>query len=63
MQKDNPLHSITLEHMVTELLAKYGWEGLANRVNVNCFKSDPSVKSSLKFLRNTPWARTKKLVK
>ena len=56
-QANNPLHGITLERVVVELVDHYGWEGLARRINVNCFKSDPSVKSSLKFLRKTPWAR------
>ena len=56
-QSNNPLHGITLERIVTELVEHYGWETLARKVNINCFKSDPSVKSSLKFLRKTPWAR------
>lgn len=59
IQINNPLHGITLEQIIIELHAKYGWDGLAQRINVNCFKSDPSVKSSLKFLRKTPWARQK----
>lgn len=54
----DPLHGITLEALLTALVARYGWAELARRVNINCFKSDPSVKSSLKFLRRTPWART-----
>ena len=58
-QANNPLHGLTLEHIVRTLFVAYGWDGLAQRVNINCFKSDPSVKSSLKFLRKTPWARTK----
>jgi uncharacterized protein (DUF2132 family) len=58
-QHNNPLHGITLEQVVTKLHAQYGWDGLAQRVNINCFKSDPSIKSSLKFLRRTPWAREK----
>ncbi len=58
-QPNNPLHGITLEQVVTRLEDHYGWEGLARRININCFKSDPSVKSSLKFLRKTPWARDK----
>ena len=53
----DPLHGITLEALVTALHARYGWEELAKRININCFKSDPSIKSSLKFLRRTPWAR------
>jgi uncharacterized protein (DUF2132 family) len=56
-QANNPLHGITLERVVVSLVDHYGWDGLARRINVNCFKSDPSVKSSLKFLRKTPWAR------
>lgn len=58
-QPNNPLHGITLEQVVTKLVKHYGWEELARRININCFKSDPSVKSSLKFLRKTPWAREK----
>ncbi len=58
-QPNNPLHGITLEKVVTELSAHYGWDGLAARININCFKKDPSVKSSLKFLRKTQWARDK----
>jgi uncharacterized protein (DUF2132 family) len=56
-QANNPLHGITLERVVVSLVDHYGWDGLARRINVNCFKSDPSIKSSLKFLRKTPWAR------
>lgn len=56
-QSNNPLHGITLEQIVTRLVDHYGWDALARRININCFKSDPSVKSSLKFLRKTPWAR------
>lgn len=56
-QSNNPLHGVTLEKIVTRLEERYGWDGLAQRVNINCFKSDPSIKSSLKFLRKTPWAR------
>lgn len=58
-QARNPLHGITLEAMVTALAAHYGWPGLAQRIPVRCFSLDPSVKSSLKFLRKTPWAREK----
>ena len=58
-QPNNPLHGITLEQVVTKLQEYYGWEGLAGKIDINCFKSDPSVKSSLKFLRKTPWARQK----
>ena len=56
---NDPLHGITLEQMLTELVAKYGWEDLSFRIRINCFSNDPSIKSSLKFLRRTPWARTK----
>jgi uncharacterized protein (DUF2132 family) len=56
-QPRNPLHGITLERVVTELVARHGWEGLARVVKIRCFDTDPSVKSSLKFLRATPWAR------
>jgi len=58
-QPNDPLHGVTLEMIVTKLVEHYGWEGLAKRVNINCFKSDPSIKSSLKFLRRTQWARDK----
>lgn len=58
-QRHNPLHGITLETMVTELVAQYGWAELANRIPIRCFSSDPSISSSLKFLRKTPWAREK----
>jgi uncharacterized protein (DUF2132 family) len=56
---ENPLHGITLEKLLTELVAYYGWPELARRVDIRCFKSDPSIKSSLTFLRKTPWAREK----
>ena len=55
----NPLHGVTLEALLTELVAQYGWDGLAARIDIRCFKSDPSIKSSLTFLRKTPWAREK----
>lgn len=58
-QPNNPLHGITLEQVVTRLERRYGWVYLAANININCFKSDPSVKSSLKFLRRTLWAREK----
>jgi uncharacterized protein (DUF2132 family) len=58
-QPNNPLHGITLETLVTRLVEYYGWRELASRIDINCFKSDPSIKSSLKFLRKTPWARAK----
>jgi uncharacterized protein (DUF2132 family) len=57
MQLNNPLHGITLAQIVEELVAHYGWVELAERVPINCFRSNPSVKSSLTFLRKTPWAR------
>ena len=53
------LHGITLESLLNQLVEHYGWEGLAKRIDINCFMSEPSVKSSLKFLRKTPWARKK----
>lgn len=56
---NNPLHGVTLEMMVTQLQAHYGWERLGEMIRVNCFNFDPSIKSSLKFLRKTPWARAK----
>tara|TARA_B100002049_G_C15945554_1_gene318247 strand:+ start:412 stop:636 length:225 start_codon:yes stop_codon:yes gene_type:complete len=59
LQPKNPLHGVTLEQIVTELVQHYGWEALAQRININCFKKDPSIKSSLKFLRKTDWARAK----
>jgi uncharacterized protein (DUF2132 family) len=58
-QKNNPLHNITLEQIMNELVEKMGWEYLASQVNINCFKNNPGIKSSLTFLRKTPWARTK----
>jgi uncharacterized protein (DUF2132 family) len=58
-QANNPLHGITLEQMVNSLVDHYGWNELGKRINIRCFTNDPSVKSSLKFLRRTPWARTK----
>ena len=56
-QLNNPLHGITLEKVVTSLVDHYGWDALAKKIDINCFKSDPSIKSSLKFLRKTQWAR------
>ncbi|MDQ3193826.1 MAG: VF530 family protein [Bacteroidota bacterium] len=53
------LHGITLENIVTQLFEHYGWEELGNRINIKCFKENPSIKSSLTFLRKTPWARKK----
>lgn len=58
-QQNNPLHGLTLETVVTRLVDHYGWEALADRIDINCFRHEPSVKSSLKFLRRTPWARAK----
>lgn len=57
MKSSDPLHGITLETILGKLVNKYGWPGLAKRIDIKCFKSDPSVSSSLKFLRKTPWAR------
>lgn len=54
---NDPLHGVTLEALLNNLVDRYGWAELAKRININCFKSDPSIKSSLKFLRRTPWAR------
>ncbi len=58
-QPHNPLHGLTLEKILTQLVEHYGWQGLAQRISLNSFKSDPSIKSSLKFLRRTEWARSK----
>ena len=58
-QKNNPLHGLTLEAIVSALAAHYGWAGLGARIALRCFTHDPSVASSLKFLRKTPWARAK----
>jgi uncharacterized protein (DUF2132 family) len=58
-QPNNPLHGVTLEQIVNSLVEHYGWDELGRRINIRCFNSDPSVKSSLKFLRKTPWAREK----
>ena len=56
---NNPLHGVKLEDIVNRLVEHFGWDELAMRININCFKSNPSVKSSLTFLRKTPWARAK----
>ncbi|HSI89846.1 MAG TPA: VF530 family protein [Adhaeribacter sp.] len=56
-QKNNPLHGKTLETILTELVTFYGWKQLGSIINLKCFTHDPSIKSSLKFLRTTPWAR------
>ena len=58
-QTQDPLHGVTLEMIVTQLVEKYGWEELGERINIKCFTSNPSIKSSLKFLRKTLWARQK----
>ena len=58
-QPRNPLHGLTLEQIVGELVAHFGWAGLGERIPVRCFISEPSIASSLKFLRRTPWARAK----
>ncbi|MDO6453780.1 VF530 family protein [Neptunomonas phycophila] len=58
-QPNNPLHGITLKQVVTELEARYGWNELARLIPIRCFESNPSIKSSLSFLRKTEWARTK----
>ncbi|HUH27856.1 VF530 family protein [Gelidibacter sp.] len=59
MQPNNPLHGIKLEQILNDLVAHYGWEYMGTVIKIKCFNEDPSVKSSLKFLRRTPWARTK----
>jgi uncharacterized protein (DUF2132 family) len=58
-QPNNPLHGITLEAILTRLVEQYSWEELGRRIPIKCFTNDPSIKSSLKFLRKTPWARKK----
>lgn len=58
-QPRNPLHGLTLERIVTDLVDYYGWEEMGQRIPVRCFNSDPSIASSLRFLRKTPWAREK----
>ncbi|WOB10016.1 VF530 family protein [Piscinibacter gummiphilus] len=58
-QPRNPLHGITLEQMLNALVAHFGWPGLGEQINIRCFTSDPSISSSLRFLRKTPWAREK----
>jgi uncharacterized protein (DUF2132 family) len=58
-QPNNPLHGVKLEQIVTDLEAHYGWEYMGHIIKIRCFTENPSVKSSLKFLRRTPWARTK----
>lgn len=58
-QPNNPLHGVKLADILEQLVERYGWEKMAQQVNINCFKNEPSIKSSLKFLRRTPWAREK----
>lgn len=58
-QPNNPLHGITLEQIINDLVAHYGWEYMGYNIKIKCFTDNPSVKSSLTFLRKTPWARTK----
>lgn len=58
-QPNNPLHGITLKDILERLVEEYGWEELGMRINIRCFNYDPSIKSSLTFLRKTPWAREK----
>jgi len=58
-QPNNPLHGITLEKIITRLVDHYGWSEMGRQINIRCFTHDPSLKSSLKFLRRTPWARAK----
>ena len=58
-QPNNPLHGKTLEMILVYLVDRYGWDELGDRIDINCFRFDPSIKSSLTFLRKTPWARKK----
>ena len=58
-QPNNPLHGVKLADMLERLVDHYGWEKLGSKIRINCFTKDPSIKSSLKFLRTTPWAREK----
>lgn len=59
IQPDNPLHGVTLEQLLNELVAFYGWDTLGQKIAIRCFTHDPSIASSLKFLRRTPWARAR----
>ena len=59
LQPNNPLHGVTLEMILTRLVERYGWEELGRTINIKCFNHEPGIKSSLKFLRKTPWAREK----
>jgi len=58
-QPNNPLHGVTLEQILVALVDNYGWDALGTKIAIRCFTHDPSIASSLKFLRRTPWARTK----
>jgi uncharacterized protein (DUF2132 family) len=58
-QANNPLHGVTLETILNHLVEEFGWEELGKSINIRCFNENPSIKSSLSFLRKTPWARTK----
>ncbi|WP_037321594.1 VF530 family DNA-binding protein [Salegentibacter sp. Hel_I_6] len=58
-QPNNPLHGVKLAEILAFLVSRFGWEEMGKRINIKCFTQDPSIKSSLKFLRKTPWARTK----
>jgi uncharacterized protein (DUF2132 family) len=58
-QPNNPLHGVKLADIMEQLVDHYGWEKLAQKININCFKNNPTIKSSLTFLRKTPWARDK----
>lgn len=58
-QPNNPLHGVKLADILEYLVGLYGWEELGERIRINCFRSNPTIKSSLKFLRRTPWAREK----
>lgn len=59
LQPNNPLHGITLEELLNELVTRYGWHDLGRQIDIHCFTHDPSIASSLKFLRRTPWARAR----
>jgi uncharacterized protein (DUF2132 family) len=59
LKSNDPLHGVTLERMLTELVAHFGWQEMGDRIAIRCFRFDPSIKSSLAFLRKTPWARKK----
>jgi uncharacterized protein (DUF2132 family) len=58
-ENSNPMHGVTLERILTDLVAHYGWNAMGQTIDIRCFNSDPSIASSLKFLRRTPWARAK----